>query len=203
MNKRTSHGMIFVPLLCLLAALLGCMMFARAREDAAQPIASESVSEAVGIFQSPVLDMPEALASALIFDPLPSDEPVNTTPPVEDWVCPLTDEEVELIALLTMAEAEGESEYGQRLVIDTVLNRVDSEHFPNTVHDVVYQKNQYSSMTGERVTRCWVKEELCELVRSELKERTDYDVVFFRTKHYHSYGVPLFQVGSHYFSKYG
>ena len=183
MNKRTSHGMIFVPLLCLLAALLGCMMFARAREDAAQPIASESVSEAVGIFQSPVLDMPEALASALIFDPLPSDEPVNTTPPVE--------------------EAEGESEYGQRLVIDTVLNRVDSEHFPNTVHDVVYQKNQYSSMTGERVTRCWVKEELCELVRSELKERTDYDVVFFRTKHYHSYGVPLFQVGSHYFSKYG
>lgn len=81
MNKRTSHGMIFVPLLCLLAALLGCIMFARAREDAAQPIASESVSEAVGIFQSPVLEMPEALASALIFDPLPSDEPVNTAPP--------------------------------------------------------------------------------------------------------------------------
>ena len=61
------------------------------------------------------------------------------------------------------------------------LNRMDSEHFPDTVHGVIYQKNQYSSMTGERVTRCWVKEELCELVRSELKERTDYDVVFFRT----------------------
>ena len=105
MNKRTSHGMIFVPLLCLLAALLGCIMFARARENAVQPIASESVSEAVGIFQSPVLDMPEALASALIFDPLPSDEPVNTPPPVEDWVCPLTDEEVELIALLKIGRA--------------------------------------------------------------------------------------------------
>lgn len=105
--------------------------------------------------------------------------------------------------MLTMAEAESEDEYGQRLVIDSVLNRMDSEHFPDTVHDVIYQKNQYSSMTGERVTRCWVKEELCELVCSELKERTDYDVVFFRTGHYHPYVTPLFQVGAHYFSKYG
>lgn len=130
----------------------------------------------------------------------PSGEIVNTPKP--EWVCPLTDEEVELIALLTMAEAEGEPEEGQRLVIDTVLNRVDSPHFPDTVYDVVYQKNQYSSMWGDRVTRCYVKEELCELVREETKERTNYEVVFFRTKHYHSFGVPMFQVGNHYFSKY-
>lgn len=34
--------------------------------------------------------------------------------------CPYTDEEIELIALVTLAEAEGECEEGKRLVIDTI-----------------------------------------------------------------------------------
>ncbi len=203
MNKRFDHGMIFVPLLCLLVALLGCIVYSQASGYARQVMASEPVSNAVVEPLPLEPSTQETMVSNLIFNASSPCEPAETTPPVDEWVCPLTDEEVELIALLTMAEAEGESEYGQRLVIDTVLNRMDSEHFPDSVHDVIYQKNQYSSMTGERVARCWVKEELCELVRSELKERTDYDVVFFRTEHYHSFGVPMFQAGAHYFSKYG
>lgn len=114
----------------------------------------------------------------------------------------LTEEEIDLIALLTMAEAEGECEEGQRLVIDVVLNRVDDPHFPNTVYGVVYQKNQFSGMYGERIKRCYVMDELVELVRDELESRTNHEVVFFRTNHYHSYGVPMFQVGAHYFSSY-
>lgn len=113
-----------------------------------------------------------------------------------------TEEEIELLALLVMAEAEGECEEGQRLVIDVVLNRVDDSHFPNTIQEVVYQKNQFSGMYGERITHCYVKDELVQLVREELKNRTNYDVIFFRTQHYHSYGVPMFQVGAHYFSSY-
>lgn len=113
-----------------------------------------------------------------------------------------TQEEIELIALCVMAEAEGECEYGQRLVIDVILNRVDDPHFPDTIYDVIYQKNQFSGMYGDRITRCYVKDELVQLVREELENRTDYDVVFFRTGHYHSYGVPMFQVGAHYFSSY-
>lgn len=202
MNKRTAHGMIFVPLLCLLLALLAFAPVWTWQNNAQPPIV-EAASEPVKTPCLPELnDLAPLVSKEIFYAPSPS-AAAEATPPVEDWVCPLTDEEVELIALLTMAEAEGESEYGQRLVIDSVLNRMDSEHFPDTVHGVIYQKNQYSSMTGERVTRCWVKEELCELVRSELKERTDYDVVFFRTGHYHPYGTPLFQVGAHYFSKYG
>ena len=42
----------------------------------------------------------------------------------------LTNEEIELVALVTMAEAEGECEEGQRLVIDTVLNRMEDSRFP-------------------------------------------------------------------------
>ncbi len=111
-----------------------------------------------------------------------------------------TEEEIDLLALVTMAEAEGESEHGQRLVIDTILNRVDSEHFPNTVSDVVYQKGQFSSMWDGRVDDCYVMDEIRNLVLEELESRTNGDVMFFRTKKYSKYGSPLFKVGAHYFS---
>lgn len=114
----------------------------------------------------------------------------------------LTDEEIDLIALVTMAEAEGECEEGQRLVIDTILNRVDSElrYFPDTVYDVVYQKNAFSSMHNGRVKRCYVKEEIRQLVIEELQERTNYEVMYFHAKKYGKYGTPMFAVGNHYFS---
>lgn len=114
----------------------------------------------------------------------------------------LTDEEVDLIALVTMAEAEGESEKGKRLVIDTILNRVDSElrYFPDTVHDVVYQKNAFTSMWNGRVDRCYVDEDIRTLVLEELESRTNYEVMYFCAGDYSAYGTPMFPVGNHYFS---
>lgn len=58
----------------------------------------------------------------------------------------LSEEDISLIALVTMAEAEGECEKGKRLVIDTILNRMDSEHFPDTAYDVIYQP--YDGLRG-------------------------------------------------------
>ena len=101
-----------------------------------------------------------------------------------------------------MAEAEGECEEGKRLVIDTILNRVDSVYFPDTVYGVVYQANQFSSMWNGRVDRCYVKEELVELVKEELLKRTNYECVFFTAGGYSDYGVPMFQECCHYFSSY-
>lgn len=114
----------------------------------------------------------------------------------------MSKEDVELIALVTMAEAEGECEEGKRLVIDTILNRVDSEHFPDTVYEVIYQPNQFSSMWNGRVDRCEVREDICGLVYEELESRTNYEVMFFTAGEYSAYGVPMFQVENHYFSRY-
>lgn len=114
-----------------------------------------------------------------------------------------SDEEIELIALVTMAEAEGESEEGKRLVIDTILNRVESEQFPDTIHEVVYQPNQFSSMWNGRVDRCYVMDDICQLVREEAEQRKNDDVVFFTAGKYSRYGQPLFKVGNHYFSSQG
>lgn len=54
-----------------------------------------------------------------------------------------TDEDIKLIARVTQHEAGNQSELGQRLVIDTILNRLDSDEFPNTVADIINQPGQY------------------------------------------------------------
>ena len=138
-----------------------------------------------------VVEVSEPVAVAELAEVMPiPDEPA------------LTDEEIELIALITMAEAEGESEEGKRLVIDTILNRVDHEKFPDTVTEVVYQKNQFTCVWNGRVDRCYVQDEIVELVKEELANRTNYDVIFFSAGRYSKYGVQLFAEGNHYFSRY-
>lgn len=135
-----------------------------------------------------------------VLEPSPPDEEPEQVE--EEWPYPISQEEIELIALVTMAEAEGETELGQRLVIDTILNRVDDSHFPDNVTDVIFQPNQFTSMWNGRVDRCYVKEELVELVQEELLERTNYECVFFTAGGYSDYGVPMFQECCHYFSSY-
>lgn len=126
----------------------------------------------------------------------------TTTKTPEPETKPIIYDDVELIALCTMGEAEGESEYGQRLVIDTILNRVDSKHFPNTIKGVIYQPNQFEAMWNGRIDRCTVTDEMRQLVIEEMESRTNYDVVFFQQNKYSPYGTPLFKEGCHYFSKY-
>lgn len=114
----------------------------------------------------------------------------------------ISDAELNLLALLTMAEAEGESELGKRLVIDAVLNRVDHERYPDSITEVIYQSGQFTSMTNGRVDKCYVSEDICQLIRDELRNRTNNDVIYFRAGDYSNYGTPMFAEGGHFFSSY-
>ena len=129
------------------------------------------------------------------------EEVIPETTEIEQSSLTFTDEEIDLISIVTMAEAEGESELGKRLVIDVILNRIDSESFPNTVYDVIYQKGQFTSMTNGRSDVCYVKDDIRALVLEEIESRTNSEVLYFRTSHYHSFGTPVLQEGNHYFSK--
>lgn len=111
-----------------------------------------------------------------------------------------SERDIDLIALVTMAEADGEPELGKRLVIDTILNRVDHPSFPSTVYDVVYSPNQFTSMTNGRVDQCYVKESIRKLVVEEIYRRTDDQVLYFRTGRYHENAKDLYKIGNHYFS---
>lgn len=167
---------------------LSCMLLV----DNTDTEAAQMTDKNVGYTQT---ELTEYLSKTYVSKPTS----VTTKPERKDI---LTDEEVELIALVTVAEAEGESEEGLRLVIDSILNRVDSEYFPDTVYDVVYQPKHYTVMWNGRAERCSVDDDICELVREEAEDRTDSDVIFFREDRYSDYGVPMFKVGCHYFSSY-
>ncbi|WP_309229164.1 cell wall hydrolase [Cytobacillus firmus] len=55
----------------------------------------------------------------------------------------IKEEEKKLLARLVQAEAKGEPFEGKVAVADVVLNRVEHEQFPDTVKDVIYQKNAF------------------------------------------------------------
>lgn len=182
----------------ILPALL-CTIGLSARIISSAAVVPEK-SEPIPVVQSTVISEP--INQISISYPTVQETEVTVTIEEECEEETLSNEDVELIALVTMAEAEGECEEGKRLVIDTILNRVDSEYFPDTVYDVVYQKSQFSSMWNGRVDKCYVQDDIYELVREELKKRSNYEVMFFTAGNYGKYGTPMFQVENHYFSSY-
>jgi len=48
------------------------------------------------------------------------------------------------LALNVYFEARSESITGQQMIAEVTMNRVDSDKYPNTVCDVVYQNRQFS-----------------------------------------------------------
>lgn len=147
-------------------------------------------------------DVPEVISTPVVEQII--DKPTSVveeqTVIIEEPELPLTDEEIDLVALVTMAEAEGEPEEGKRLVIDVILNRLDSDKFPDTIKGVIYAKNAFECMWNGRVDRCYVREDIRQMVIDELNSRTNYDVLYFRTNRYHGFGTPVVSVGNHYFS---
>lgn len=63
------------------------------------------------------------------------------------WGIELTEDEIDLLAKIVWVEARGESEKGQRAVIEVIFNRMTSDLFPDTLYDVLSQKKptQFSS----------------------------------------------------------
>lgn len=131
------------------------------------------------------------------------EEPVVEDVPAEPvYEIYLTEAEIDMVAVVTMAEAEGEPEEGKRLVIDVILNRVESPRFANTVEGVIYAKNAFECMWNGRVNRCYVRDDIRQLVIEEMISRTNSNIHYFRAGHYHNFGKPVVSVGNHYFSTY-
>lgn len=57
-------------------------------------------------------------------------------------------EDAQLLLKVAQAEAGNQGVTGQWLVMCVVMNRVESEDFPNTVKEVIYQDGQFSTATN-------------------------------------------------------
>lgn len=107
---------------------------------------------------------------------------------------------LEMLAYCTMAEAGNQCEEGKRLVIDTILNRVDNEYFPNTVEEVINAPGQFEVVARGTLYRTAPTDDIYDLIREEIAERTNDRVIYFTAGGYNPSGEPWQKVGDHYFS---
>lgn len=122
---------------------------------------------------------------------------INISLRVEEAIKPertLEKGDKELIARLVNAEAKGEDMIGKRLIVDVILNRQESESFPDEISSVIYEAGQFTRPSAE-----YTDEDMLA-VEYELLTRLDRNVFYFRTGRFHGCGKKLYQHGGHYFS---
>lgn len=112
----------------------------------------------------------------------------------------ITEAERFLLAAIVYAEANTESFLGKQYVIDVIFNRVDDPRFPNYIAGVIYQKNQFWT-AGMPTDYSSIPDDIYRAIDMECEFQSNTEVLYFRTGRYHSFGTPMFQCGSHYFSK--
>lgn len=123
-----------------------------------------------------------------IYDPSQiSDDPfLYIDPSAEEVECrypdlSLSDADVELLAKLVCAEADGEPFEGQQAVAEVILNRVAASNFPGTVTGVIKAPDQFRA--ASQLYRAKPTHVQYEAVRRAWKGPyvLDKDVVFFST----------------------
>ena len=108
--------------------------------------------------------------------------------------------QLEELAQLVEAEAGNQPFEGKCLVVDTVLNRVESPLFPNTIHDVIFQEGQFSVITnGAFEKAAWNMKEDDYAVMVEIELHTNRDVLYFNNNRHVAGSGEIFKVGGHWF----
>lgn len=135
-----------------------------------------------------------ALSFSLMFTNIAKAETTNSYETIS-----ISEDDINLLAALVFCEARGESEDGQKAVVEIVLNRVLDSDFKNTVYDVIYEKKQFS--TASKLKGTTPNEENYEAVRYVVENgptifSTDY--VYFSVGK--SNGRNFTKLGNHWFS---
>lgn len=161
-----------------------------------------------------VVDWSEPECTAVLLTPTYINKVVTAEPEMltvdmleetpDDLEAELWTDSLEYLACCVEAEAGNQSELGKRLVCDTVLNRFDSGKY-ETLYDVINEEHngvyQYSVVEDGSIFEVIPTEETYRIVAEEIENRANTEVLYFRTKHYHTFGIPLFKEDDHYFSK--
>lgn len=114
----------------------------------------------------------------------------------------ISEKEFKLLCDLVAAEAENQPIEGKRAVVAVVLNRMEyGSPFGDSIEEVIFQKNQFSCISDGRFFQAeqYVSEEDREAVAAELKERSDYKILYFTAYKYGKYGTPAYKIADHYF----
>lgn len=116
-----------------------------------------------------------------------------------DGISEISLDEFYEICRVVMNESGGEPYQTQVAVAETIINRVSSDKFPNTVIEVLYQPYQYSHYQNGEIT-----DSVREAVTQALEQHIyDTDMMYFRDNYYHEFAEDYFYINNMYFSKGG
>ena len=101
----------------------------------------------------------------------------------------LGEEDYDILLRIVEAEAGGEDEDGKLLVANVVLNRMNSEAFPDTVKEVVMQRSgrvtQFSPVASGRIWRVKVSQETIDAVQRAIQgEDISQGALYFASRRY-------------------
>lgn len=106
-----------------------------------------------------------------------------------EYVIDVTDADIDCLMRIVEAEAGCEDRTGKLLVANVVINRVKDDAFPDTVTEVVYQRNsqsaQFSPVSNGRIDTVKISEETREVVYSALLgEDVSQGALYFVARQY-------------------
>lgn len=108
---------------------------------------------------------------------------------------------LDILTQLVHAEAGNQDLLGKRLVVDTVLNRVESPLFPDTIEEVIFQPGQFTCVCNGSFNRAaWhITSEDYIAVRMELDEKHNDNVLYFSRGKSSFAKTNTFKWGDHWF----
>lgn len=110
-----------------------------------------------------------------------NDDPTLAKSRYAETIDGLTEYEKDLICRIAFREAGNQCEEGQRAVMEVILNRVESDVWPDTVEGVLSQPHQFSTWSGRnRVSEEHIEdmEEILDKVYTEEPVLSDNYVYF-------------------------
>ena len=100
-----------------------------------------------------------------------------------DHTIQLTQYEAYLLMAIASTEGLNQGEFGMLLIMETIINRVNSPYFPGTVYDVVSQPGQFASFTSGAYLHAKITPEVhTALARLESNNNLDTNPVAFERK---------------------
>ncbi len=113
----------------------------------------------------------------------------------------LTQQEYELICRTVCCEAGNQDLETQKMVALTILNRLQSGEFGETISEIILAENAYEATRWNGFeSRMWTQQ-VQKAVDYALKENNyPSNMYYFRTEHFHKFGKPYVKSGDLYFS---
>lgn len=155
-KKINPYKLIFWALVVICALFAGLSM--RAIQQLEESV--QQTKDAVIIAGEAQLQLAQLKQSAPVAEELSVVEEEKTL----EFVVEIPAEDIEYLANVTWGEARGCSKTEQAAVMWCVLNRVDSEYYPDTIKDVVTQRKQFHGYNPNNP----LTEDLLSLARSVL-----------------------------------